>query len=92
MPELPTVAESGLPGFEAGTWYGVLAPAGTSRSVVMRLNAAIVKALALPEVTERFAAQAIDPIGSTPEQFSAYVKSEIVKWAKVIKTSGVKPE
>ena len=92
VPELPTVAESGLPGYEASTWYGVLAPAATPRAIVTRLNAEIVKALALPEVRERLVAQGIDPIGNTPAQFAAYLQSEIGKWAKVIKATGVKAE
>ena len=92
MPELPTVAESGLPGYEASTWYGVLAPSATPRAVVIRLNMEIVKALALPEVRERLISQGIDPIGNTPQQFAAYVQSEIGKWAKVIKATGVKAE
>ena len=92
VPELPTVAESGLPGYEASTWYGVLAPAATPRAIVTRLNVEIVKALALPEVRERLVAQGIDPIGNTPAQFAAYLQSEIGKWAKVIKATGVKAE
>jgi tripartite-type tricarboxylate transporter receptor subunit TctC len=92
MPELPTVAEAGLPGYEASTWYGVLAPAGTPRAIVTRLNAEIVRVLALPEVRERLTTQGIDPIGSSPDQFAAYVQSEIVKWAGVIKATGVKAE
>jgi tripartite-type tricarboxylate transporter receptor subunit TctC len=92
MPELPTVAEAGLPGYEASTWYGVLAPASTPRAIVTRLNAEIVKVLAQPEVRERLISQGIDPIGDSPEQFSAYVQAEIVKWARVIKATGVKAE
>jgi tripartite-type tricarboxylate transporter receptor subunit TctC len=92
MPELPTVAESGLPGYEASTWYGVIAPAGTPRAVVTRLNAEIVKALALPEVGDRLVAQGIDPVGNTAEQFAAYIRLEIVKWAKIIKSTGVTAE
>jgi tripartite-type tricarboxylate transporter receptor subunit TctC len=92
VPELPTVAESGLPGYEASTWYGVLAPAGTPRVIVTRLNAEIVKVLALLEVRERLIPQGIDPLGNTPEQFAAYLGSEIVKWAKVIKATGVTAE
>jgi tripartite-type tricarboxylate transporter receptor subunit TctC len=92
VPELPTVAESGLRGYEASTWYGVLAPAGTPRTVVTRLNAEIVKALALPDVRERLISQGIDPVGNTPEQFATYLGSEIVKWAKVIKATGVTAE
>jgi tripartite-type tricarboxylate transporter receptor subunit TctC len=92
MPELPTVAESGLPGYEASTWYGVLAPAATPRAIVTRLNAEILKVLALSEVRERLSSQGIDPIGNSPEQFAAYVQSEIGKWAKVIKATRVKAE
>ncbi|MDB5812414.1 MAG: hypothetical protein JWN94_4536 [Betaproteobacteria bacterium] len=92
MPELPTVAESGLPGYEAGSWYGVVAPAGTPRPVVMRLNAEIIKALVLPEVRDRLVSQGIDPVGNTPDQFAAYIRSEIVKWAKIIKSTGVTAE
>jgi len=86
---LPTVAESGLRGYEASTWYGVLAPAGTPRGIVARLNAEIVKVLAWAEVRERLISQGIDPVGNTPEQFAIYLGSEIVKWAKVIKATGV---
>jgi len=92
VPELPTVAESGLPGYDASTWYGVIAPAGTPRAIVTRLNSEIVKVLALPEVKDRLVAQGIDPIGDTPDQFAAYIQAEIVKWAKVIKATGVKAE
>lgn len=92
MPELPTVAESGLPGYEATTWYGVIAPAGVPRPIAARLNTEIVQALASPEVRDRLIFQGIDPVGNTPEQFAAYIRSEIVKWAKVIKATGVKPE
>lgn len=92
IPELPTVAESGVPGYEASTWYGLLAPARTPRPVVARLNAEAKKALATPEVKERLIAQGVDPVGNSPEAFSAYVRSEVTKWAKVIKLSGAKPE
>ncbi len=92
MPDLPTVAESGLPGYEAGSWYGVIAPAGTPRPIVMRLHAEIVKVLALSDVRDRLVSQGIDPVGNTPEQFAAYIQSEIVKWAKIIKATGVTAE
>ncbi|MBI4189852.1 MAG: tripartite tricarboxylate transporter substrate binding protein [Betaproteobacteria bacterium] len=92
MPDLPTVSESGLPGYEASTWYGILAPAGTPRRIVMALNSEIVKVLGTPEVKKGLYVQGLDPIGNTPEQFAAYVQSEIDKWAKVIKASGVKLE
>jgi len=92
MPDLPTVAESGVPGYEASTWYGLLAPARTPRTIVMRLNAETKKALAAAEVRERFAAAGADPVGNSPDQFAAYVRTESAKWAKVIKLSGIKPE
>jgi tripartite-type tricarboxylate transporter receptor subunit TctC len=92
LPELPTVAESGLPGFEAVTWWGFLVPAGTSPVIVNRLNAEIVKALTHPEVRQQFAAQRIDGIGGTPEQFAAHISRETVKWAAVIRESGTRME
>ena len=92
MPELPTVAESGLPGYEAGSWYGVVAPASTPRPVIMRLHGEILKVLALPEVRDRLVSQGIDAVGNTPEQFAAYMHSEIVKWEKIIKATGVTAE
>jgi tripartite-type tricarboxylate transporter receptor subunit TctC len=92
MPDLPTVAESGLPGYEAGSWYGVVAPANTPRPIISRLHAEIVKVLALPDVRDRLVSQGIDPVGNTPEQFAAYMRTEIVKWAKIIKATGVTAE
>ncbi len=92
VPEVPTIAEAGYPGFEASAWYGVLAPAGTPKPVVMRLNAEILRALKLPEVKERLENVGFEIVGGTPEAFGAYIKSEIAKWAKVVKASGVKAE
>ena len=92
VPELPTIAESGFPRFEATAWYGVLAPAGTPRPIITRLHGEIVKALGLPDVRERLNNVGFEIVGSTPEEFGAYIKSEITKWAKVVKASGVKPE
>jgi tripartite-type tricarboxylate transporter receptor subunit TctC len=92
LPEVPTVAESGLPGFEAVTWFGFVAPAGTPRDIVMKLNAEMIRVTALPEVKQQLAAQSIDPLNGTPEQFGAYIRDEIAKWAKVIKTSGARAE
>lgn len=91
-PDLPTVTESGVSGYEATSWYGIIAPAGTPKSVVTRLHGAIVQAIAEPDIRQRLLAQGIDPVGSTPEEFAAYVKAEIGKWAKVLQTAGVKPE
>jgi tripartite-type tricarboxylate transporter receptor subunit TctC len=90
LPALPTVAESGLPGFEVSVWFGVLAPAGTPRDIVTRLNAIIVKALASPDTRERLAGQGAEPIGNTPEEFTAQMQRDLVKWAKVVKGAGIK--
>jgi len=90
MPQLPTVAESGLPGFEVSVWFGVLAPAGTPREIVNKLNGAIVRSLQSPDVHERLAGQGAEPIGNTPEQFTAQMQRDLVKWAKVVRDSGAK--
>src|SRR5687768_15793175 len=92
LPEVPTVAEAGLRDFEVTTWYGVLAPAGTPRNVVMRLNAELVKIMHSPELKERLAATGTDPLTSTPEEFAAYIKREIAKWGDVIRRAGVKAD
>lgn len=84
LPEVPTIAESGLPGYEAGSWYGILAPAGTPRDIVMKLNAEIVKALKQPEVRERLATEGAEAIGGTPEEFAAHIKAELARMGKVI--------
>jgi tripartite-type tricarboxylate transporter receptor subunit TctC len=89
-PDVPTIAESGLRGYEAENWYGVLAPAGTRREIVNKLNSEIVKVLQMPDVKERLYNQGFDILSSTPEEFAAYIKSEIIKWAKVVKDSGAK--
>jgi tripartite-type tricarboxylate transporter receptor subunit TctC len=92
MPELPTVDEVALPGFEANTWHGVVVPAGTPAAVVVRLNREIVAILHMPEVVERLSGQGAEALGSTPEEFAAYIKSETLKWAKVVRDSGAKAE
>jgi tripartite-type tricarboxylate transporter receptor subunit TctC len=84
MPDLPTVAESGVPGYEAASWYGVLAPAGTPRPIMEKLNSEIVRIARTPEVRERLAADGADPVGSSPEEFAAYIKLELARWARVI--------
>jgi tripartite-type tricarboxylate transporter receptor subunit TctC len=89
-PDVPTIAESGLPGYEVINWYGVLAPAGTSKDIVSRLNGEIRRILALQDVKERLAAQGAETITSTPQEFGAYVKTETEKWAKVVKFSGAR--
>jgi tripartite-type tricarboxylate transporter receptor subunit TctC len=91
-PEVPTIAESGFPGFEASAWYGVLAPAGTPRRIVVRLHDEIVRVLKMPDVKERLENVGFELVGSTPEAFGVYIKTEIQKWARVVKASGIKPE
>ena len=88
-PDVPTVAESGVAGYEVTTWYGLMVPARTPKEVIARLHAAAANALGHPEVKKRFAATDLEPAGSTPEQLGAFVRSEIAKWAKVIKESGM---
>jgi tripartite-type tricarboxylate transporter receptor subunit TctC len=92
LPELPTVAESGLKGYETITWFGFVAPARTPPAVVARLNAEIVKVLALPEVRNLFASQGIETLGGTPDHFASYIRDEIAKWAKAIQLSGARAE
>jgi tripartite-type tricarboxylate transporter receptor subunit TctC len=92
MPELPTVGEAALPGFEANTWHGVVLPAGTPTGIVARLNREIVAILHLPDIVERLSSQGAEPVGSTPEEFAAYIRSETLKWAKVVRDSGAKAE
>ena len=90
IPDLPTVAEAGLPGYDSGVWYAVLAPAGTPHDIIMRLNGEIIRALNQPDYRGLLVNNAIDPIGSPPEQLGAYIKTELVKWAKVVKNAGVR--
>jgi tripartite-type tricarboxylate transporter receptor subunit TctC len=91
-PELPTIAESGLRGFESGTWYGLLAPAGTPRDVVSLLNGTAVRIVQLADVREKLNAQGAEPLSGTPEQVGEFVRNEIGKWGKVVKASGIRTE
>jgi len=91
-PELPTIAESGYPGFEYSLWYGLLAPAKAPAAIVGRLHHETVKALALPDLRAKLADLGGEAIGNSPDEFGAIIKSEIPKWAKVIKESGIKPD
>ena len=91
-PDLPTVAESGLPGFETGSWQGVLAPAGTPRDVVQKLNAELRRILVMPDVKERLAAQGTEVRADTPESLATFMRAEIARWAKVVKQVGLKIE
>jgi tripartite-type tricarboxylate transporter receptor subunit TctC len=90
VPEIPTLAEVGLPGFDMTTWHGIVAPAGTPPAVIAKLNAEVVKAVNTPEVREKFKTNGIDPVSSTPEQFGALIQSEIARWRDVVKASGAK--
>ena len=91
-PEFPTIAESGVAGFETGQWFAIVAPAATPKARVARLNGAIAQALKAVEMRARILDLGADPIGGTPDELAAYVRSETAKWAKVIKAAGIKPE
>jgi tripartite-type tricarboxylate transporter receptor subunit TctC len=88
-PDIPTIAESGVPGYEAVAWFGLLAPAGTPKDIVSKLSVETARILKLPEVNKRVSELGAEPVGSTPEEFSELIKSEIAKWAKVIKDANV---
>ncbi len=90
-PEYPTVAESGLPGYESVSWYGILATAGTPKPVVDRLNAEIRKIVATAEIRDALANQGAEPVTDTPEEFAAIVRADVAKWAKIVKATGAKP-
>jgi len=92
LPEVPTTDEAGLKDFEVTTWYGVLAPAGTPRPVIARLNSELVKIIHAPEVKERLAASGTEPRTSTPEEFAAYLKQEIAKWGDVVRKANLKAD
>jgi tripartite-type tricarboxylate transporter receptor subunit TctC len=92
LPNVPTSKESGYENFEISVWYGILAPAGVPRDIINRLNAELNKAIATPDLKEKFAANGVDPLGGTPEQFGSYIRSESVRFGKVIKDAGIKAE
>jgi tripartite-type tricarboxylate transporter receptor subunit TctC len=89
LPDLPTIAEAGVQGYEAGAWFGLLAPAGTPKAIVAQLSAESARILKLPDVSKRISELGAEPVGSTPEQFAELIKTEIAKWAKVIKDANV---
>jgi len=90
FPDLPLMSESGFPGFLVTSWNGVAVPAGTPKEIISRLNSEIVKALHMPDVKERLSSLGAEPVGSTPEEFAAFIQAEIKKWAKVIKDAGIR--
>ena len=88
-PDIPTIAEAGVPGYDSGAWFGLLAPAGTPRAIVEKLSVETARILKLPDVSKRISELGAEPVGSTPAQFTALIKDEITKWAKVIKDANV---
>jgi tripartite-type tricarboxylate transporter receptor subunit TctC len=92
LPDVPTIDEAGLKGFETAAWSGVYVPMGTPRDIITRLNTEIVKILKMPSVREQLAGQGAEPVGDTPEEFAQFTRSEIAKWAQVVKASGAKVE
>ena len=89
---MPTVAESGVAGFDASSWFGLTGPAGIPREITMKISADIARVLKVPEMRDRFIAQGADPVGSTPDEFSAYMRSETAKWARLVKASGARAD
>ena len=92
LPEVPTIDESGVPGFDAASWYAVFAPAGTPKSVVAVLGKEIVRIMNVPDIRERFANDGFEPAGTGPAEFARFLRAELVKWAKAVEMAGVKPE
>ena len=92
FPDVPTAAEAGLPGFEVTTWYGPLAPAKTPPEIISRLNAEMQKMLQSKDVLDRLSNEGVEPMGGTPAQYAAYIKSEMARWAKVVKAAGIPPQ
>ena len=92
MPEVPTIAESGFPGYEAVNWLGLLVPARTPEAIITRLNGEAIRIFRLPDVEERLTAQGGEAETNSPDRFAAHIRTEIKKWAQVIKASGLQPE
>jgi tripartite-type tricarboxylate transporter receptor subunit TctC len=90
LPDVPTIAEAGYKGFDANTWFGLVAPAGTPAPIVTKINAEVNRILKMPDVKEKFAAEGGGPIGGSSQEFAALLKSDYVKWGKVVKDSGAK--
>ena len=92
LPDLPTMQEGGVPRYEVTPWYGVVAPAGTPPAIVNKLNREIVRIVHLPDVIQKMATDGSEPVGSTPEQFAAHIKSEVEKWRDLIRKTGIHSE
>jgi tripartite-type tricarboxylate transporter receptor subunit TctC len=92
VPDVPTIAESGFPGFDASSWFGLVGPANLPREIVNRIAEDVARILKHPEMREKFIQQGADPVGSTPEEFAAYIREETVKWAPLVKASGAKAD
>jgi tripartite-type tricarboxylate transporter receptor subunit TctC len=92
LPDVPTIAEAGVPGYEVSLWYGLLAPARTPKDIVAKISADVARALKSPETQERFNTLGVETVGSTPDQFSGFIKSELGKWGKVVKATGITVE
>ena len=90
MPDLPTVSEAGLPGFSASGWYGMMVPVATPKDIITRLNTEVTRILRIPEIADRLNSVAAEPAPGTPEQFGAFIRIEIDKWAKVVKAANMK--
>ena len=90
VPELPTIAESGYPDFDASSWFGLVGPAGLPSEVVVKVASEMARALKNPELREKFIQQGADPVGSSPEEFGEYMRAETAKWAKLVKAAGAK--
>jgi len=92
LPEVPTVAESGVPGFEASSWFGIVAPAATPREIVARLHATLVRTIGDKEVTQRLLSQGMEPVLNTPEEFAERIRQELPRWGKLVRAAGIKAE
>ncbi len=91
-PDIPTIAEAGVPGYEASNWFGVSAPAATPREIVNQIHSDIVRVLQQPDIKGRLSVDGAEPVGSTPDEFAAYIRAETAKWAKVVRNAGIQPE
>jgi tripartite-type tricarboxylate transporter receptor subunit TctC len=92
VPDIPTISESGLPGFDQSAWHGLFAPAGTPDAIIAKMSKEVVSILKMPDVEKRFTAQGVDIIASTPEEFSAFVRKDVAKYEKLIKSANIRVE